>query len=445
MTRTPELTRSREVRGMNRPDLARAVVQRSIDRGGPALGTGADGVLRWEDGRRPDDLAQVCLAEIFGIDLALIDSHPWPQWLHFDPLQHQTDHPWTSLGAREAIIETVGSDMHRRTFVLSSAAMTSSLFAWLIAEPAQAEQLTGRRIGEGAVSMIEREVRRLRRADDVDGGGTLVTGANNALAMVADLLSNRTYSLAHGQRLYAAAADLARMRAWAALDVYDRCDDHTFKSALQAAHAADDQALGAHILTFWSAAAYNCDRPTDAEAMACAALTAVRGTTAPRVQALVHARRARARSHLGHPGCWTDLDHAEHLLHTADATGEEEPEWAYWFDHSELQGLRASTQLTMDQPAQAEQTFAQAARAYAGDAVRTHAVYLVRQADAQRRQGHIEQACGTAGRALDLTDEISSHRTSAPLRDLAAALRPHQYLTEVRDLRERITATTRPH
>jgi hypothetical protein len=426
---------------MNRPDLARAVVLRSTERGGPVLGTGADGVLRWEDGRTPDDVAQRCLADVLGIDTQLIDSHPWPQWLSFDLLQHQNEHPWSSLGAREAMIETVGSDMHRRTFVLSSAAVTASLFSWLTAEPAEAEVLTGRRIGEGAVAMIEREVRALRRADDVDGGGSLVAGANTSLAMTADLLSNRTYSLAHGQRLYAAAADLARMRAWAAFDVHDRCDDQTFKAALQAAHAAEDRALGAHILTFWAAAAYNCDRPAEAEAMASAALSAVRGTTAPRVQALVYARRARARSHLHQDNCWTDLDQAERQLQQAQDSDAEEPEWAYWFDPAELAGLRASSQLTMGLPAQAECTFAQVARAYAGNTVRTHAVYLARQADAQLRQGHIEQACATANTALDLTDEISSHRTSSPLRGLAVDLHPYEHQSHVRDLRERIGLT----
>jgi hypothetical protein len=437
----PKLVMAREVRGLNRPEFARRIVQRSKEVDGPVLGTGADGVLRWEEGRTPDEHTQRCMADVLGIDRQLVSTHPWPQWLEFDPLQHQSDHPWTCLGARDAIFETVGSDMHRRTFVLSSAAITSSLLAFLIAEPAEAQQLTGRRIGEGAVTLIERQVRSLRLADDADGGGALIAGANAGLSMVADLLSNRSFTLAHGRRLYAAAADLTRIRAWAAFDVYDRCDDQTFKSALQCAHAADDTELGAHILTFWAAAAYNCDRPADAEAMASAALTTVRGTASPRVQALVFARRARARSHLGDSACWSDLDQAQHHLQRAQETGAQEPEWAYWFDPAELAGSRASSQLTMGQPANAEQTFADAARAFAGGAVRTHALYLVRQADAQLRQGHPEQACGTAHTALDLTDEISSHRTAGPLRDLATALQHHDRVPEVRDLRERITVT----
>ncbi|MER6444065.1 hypothetical protein [Streptomyces venezuelae] len=174
--------------------------------------------------------------------------------------------------------------------------------------------------------------------------------------------------------------------------------------------------------------------------MASAALGAVRGKTADRVQALVHARRARARSHLGDERCSSDLDLAERHLHRAEQNrDEDEPEWAYWVDLAEFQGSRASTQLAMGRPGDAEATFAAAARAFDGGAVRTHALYLTRQADAQWRQGHHEQACGTAHQALDLIDHMSSQRTASPLTDLVATMGAHKNLPAVRDLRERIT------
>ncbi|MFD6470986.1 XRE family transcriptional regulator [Streptomyces goshikiensis] len=425
---------------MSRPDLARALRTLSAERKCP-LGTAPSGVLRWEDGREPEKTTQKLLAELFDIDPHLVDTHPWPLWLEFDPLQQYRDHPWTPKGALDALRDSVGSDMHRRSFILGSTALTANLLAWLTADPAAAGEITsGRRVGEAAVTHIERRVRSLRRVDDEDGGGTLISETEAASAMVANLLAHRSYSLDHGRRLYTAAADLERMRAWAIFDVHGTCDDRIFKSALHSAHSADDQTLGAHILTFWAAAAYNCDRPAEAEAMASAALSAVRGKTAPRVQALVHARRARARSHLGDERCWSDLDLAERHLHRAEQNQDEsEPEWAYWMDLAEFQGSRASTQLAMGRPGDAEATFAAAARAFDGGAVRTHALYLTRQADAQWRQGHHEQACGTAHQALDLIDQISSQRTTGPLKDLVATMGSHQNLTAVRDLRERIT------
>ncbi|TLS46083.1 helix-turn-helix transcriptional regulator [Streptomyces montanus] len=440
MPRIYRLIYAREVRNWKRPDLARALRRLSKERGSP-LGTAPSGVLRWEEeGRRPDGLTQRLLAELFGIDPALVAIHPWPHWLDFDPLQQCADFPWTPRGALDALKDTVGSSyMHRRSFIFSSAALTSSLLSWLTADPAAAGELaSGRRIGASAVTAIERRVRELRQTDDEDGGGTLLSQTTAVKDVVTDLLENRSYSLAHERRLFGAAADLERMRAWAMFDVDGVCDDRVFQAALHAAHSADDPALGAHILTFWAAAAYNCDRPTDAETLASTALGAVRGRAAPRVEALVYARRARARSHLKAPGCWSDLDQAERHLHQADLSPGEEPEWAYWFDHSEFQGSRASSQLTMGRAQDAEATFAAAAKAFDGSAVRTHALYLARQADAQLQQGHLEAACSTAHQALDLTDQISSHRTVAPLQDLARAMYGHQHIAAVRDLRERI-------
>ncbi|MFD9688413.1 XRE family transcriptional regulator [Kitasatospora sp. NPDC059088] len=436
------LVRARRVRNLERPDLARQVRTLSGELGTQRW-TGPDGVLRWEEGRTPDPETQRVLARLFGIDPALVDRRPWPAWLDADPLQEPPVFPWTAGGALCALTETIGKedDMHRRTFITSSAAVTAALLQWLTADPAAAEQiLAGRRVGESGVAAIERRVRELRRTDDEDGGGTLVTDAGVALRMVVELLSNRSHTLAHGQRLYAAAADLSRIRAWAGFDVHGRCDDYTFTTALRCAHAAGDRDLGAHILTFWAAAAYNCDRRVDAEAMASTAMASVHGKAAPRVQALVRSRRARARSHLGDDNCWEDLDLAEALLAEAAQQGadEDEPPWAYWFDLHELQGARASTQLTMGRPAEAEATFAASALAFEGDAQRTRSVYLVRQADAQRQQGHLEQACATANQALDITDEISSHRTTEPLRDLARDMRLHSAVPAVHALRERI-------
>ncbi|MEU3921471.1 hypothetical protein [Streptomyces sp. NPDC029004] len=139
-----------------------------------------------------------------------------------------------------------------------------------------------------------------------------------------------------GSRLYAAAADLARQRAAALFDVEGECADGAYDTALRAADIAGDTALGANVLAFWSAAAYNTGRLHDAVAMASTGLTAVRGSSTPRVEALLTSRRGRARAHLGDPACWADFDRAEDLLAQADS--HEDPDWAYWFDTAELLG-----------------------------------------------------------------------------------------------------------
>ncbi|MFE0190717.1 XRE family transcriptional regulator [Streptomyces sp. NPDC058989] len=438
------LEQARQVRSWSRTILALRLRELGASRGIP-VGTRKDGVCRWENHRTPDKDTQLLIAELLGIPAQAITDHPWPHWLALDPLQQPTSYSWDAQGAIAALHEMSGRDssMHRRTFItLTTGTLTASLWEWLTADPVAAGQIAqGRRLGEAAVSHIEQRVRDLRHADDTDGGGQLLTETAAAKDLVVNLLKNRTYTDPHGARLHAAAADLSRMNAWATFDVHDTCDDGVFEASLHAAHAASDTALGGHILAFWAIAAYNTGRAADAEAMIDTALAATRGRATPRVQAMLHSRRARARAHQLNPACWHDLDRAADLLADSEHRRDDDPDYVSWFDQSELLGALASTQLDMDQPDRADLTFAETASAFPPERVRTQALFLARRADAQWRQGEFEHACATAGQSLDLTEEISSHRSSGPLHDLAKRMRSHQAVPVVRDFRDRLATT----
>ncbi|MFF8994064.1 hypothetical protein ACF09H_29885 [Streptomyces sp. NPDC014983] len=69
--------------------------------------------------------------------------------------------------------------------------------------------------------------------------------------------------------------------------------------------------------------------------------------------------------------------------------------------------------------------------------VRTTALCTARQADSLLDQGDVERACVVAGHALDLTETISSHRSTGPLLDLAGRLAPFDATQAARELRER--------
>lgn len=439
------LTRALQARGWKPPDLARRLRTLGATRRIP-VGTGKDGVYRWEAGRCPDPPTQRLIAELLDIPHTAVAHYPWPRWLDLDPLQQPTRHRWDAPGAIQALDEVSRREiitMERRHFIrLTGAPLTASLWAWMTADPAAAGQIThARRIGERTVAHIEERVRQLRHADDADGGGQLLTETASSLELVVRLLKDRSYTDAHGARLHAAAADLSRMHAWATFDVEDTCADGIFHAALRSAHASADTALGSHILAFWSIAAYNTSRPADAETMINAALSAARGRTTPRVEAMLYSRRARARAHQTDPACFADLDRAATLLETADASPGEDPEYAYWFDRAELLGAFASTYLDMDRPGRAEETFIEAAALFPADRIRTQALFLARRADAQWRQNDPERACATGHEALDLTEEISSHRSAGPLRDLASAMGERTSVAAVRDFRERVATT----
>ncbi|WP_197361357.1 transcriptional regulator, partial [Streptomyces clavuligerus] len=356
--------------------------------------------------------------------------------------QRPAPRPWTLPGAAQSLTELAavpGSavDTTRRDLVLiAGSTLTASLLAWITADPVAAGQLTtGRRIGDAAVTRIEDRVRTLRRTDDTDGGGAVLAEAAAALSLVRGLIRTRTYSTTQGARLYAAASDLARQHAAAAFDIHGTCADTAFDTALRTAHAAGDQALGANALAFWTVSAYNTGRLQDAETMATTALAAVRGTH-PRIEALVITRRGRARAHLGDARCQHDFDRAETLLDQADERGEPGPDWSYWFDRAEILSARASSHRDLGEHQQAEHLFRHATGLFPSGAVRDRALYLSRQAEAQLAQGHIDHATATANTALDLTETISSHRTTNPLLAIAddLALSP---FAAARDFSER--------
>ncbi|MFE0063424.1 hypothetical protein [Streptomyces sp. NPDC059003] len=277
------------------------------------------------------------------------------------------------VSGRENII------MDRRSFILlTGGALTASLWEWMTADPVAAGQIiNARRIGETGVAHVEQRVRQRRHDDDLDGGGgQLLMEAAASLSTVTALLKERSYSDAHGARLHAAAADLARMKAWARFDVDEECDDATFLAALHSAHISSNPVLGSHILAFWSIAAYNSGRPADAETMTDAALSASRRRSTPRVEAMLLSRRARA--HQGNQHCFNDLDRAT-TLHVQTGDTRDDPEWVSWFDQSELLGALASSHLDMDQPPRAETAFRQTAELFPTDRIRTHALFLARQ------------------------------------------------------------------
>jgi len=434
------LTRAREVRGWSRPQMARYLRDFSLQ-AGHKIFPGRDGVWYWEHERVPDRDTQMLIAGLLGIPLTAIYERPWPEWLSEDPAQRPASRPWTISAAADALYELAGGSVEatRRDLVLiAGSTLTATLLAWLVADPDAAAQITaGRRVEEAAVARLEARAAALRHMDDADGGGAVLTEATSAMALTVHLIRNRSYSTANGARLYAVASDLARQRAAALFDTGGQCADSAYETALRAARAAGNQPLGANCLAFWASAAYNTGRPRDAEAMATAAIAAVRHQSLPSVKAMLHCRCGRARAHLGDSACWTDFDRADELL--AQSSSRPAPDWIYWFDPAEILSARASSHLDLGQAAAAEAGFAAAQSLFDPAIIRTQALYLARQGIAQYEQGHLDQACATATRALDLTESISSRRTTGSLLELANRLQTCP-VPQARDFRERARA-----
>src|SRR5437868_4866508 len=188
--------------------------------------------------------------------------------------------------------------MDRRGFViLSGLTLTTLLYDWLTTEPeiVHATIGSGRCVNDALIDRIGERITDLQRADDTLGGGDLIGEAEAHLALVTRLLSETSRTQTQTGRLYAQAADLARMAGWMRFDAGQHAAaQRYFHAALRAAHISGDRLLGANILAFAAIQQYSVGNPHDADTMIRTAQAAVRGRSTPTVDAMLHARRARA-------------------------------------------------------------------------------------------------------------------------------------------------------
>ena len=91
-----------------------------------------------------------------------------------------------------------------------------------------------------------------RAMDDVAGGGSVLSLAQQQFGVVAELLDQASYDEPTGRRFHVVLAELGQLCGWAAYD-----DDQQglaqryYVTALRAAHSGDDRPLGAHIPVAW--------------------------------------------------------------------------------------------------------------------------------------------------------------------------------------------------
>ena len=172
---------------------------------------------------------------------------------HRGGLEASLDVPWDGGGTAEAAAQlSRGGHVERRTFlVLSGAALTAPAHQWLVHEP---ESLTsamrgGSRISGKLVDRLPPMIADLRRMDDVAGGGSVLSMARSQFSWVSELLNQASYDEATGRKLLVTLAELGQLIGWAAFDdgQYGLAQRY-YLVGLRAAHSANDQPLGAHIL-----------------------------------------------------------------------------------------------------------------------------------------------------------------------------------------------------
>jgi hypothetical protein len=297
----------------------------------------------------------------------------------------------------------------------------------------------GRRVGPQVPARLRLRAARLRRLDDVLGGGDTFRLYLAEYETTAELVRGATYSDAVGRELLSVLAEQAQQAGWAAFDVGDQTNaTRLYEVSHTAAIQADDAPLAGNALAFLAYQRIDSDprAAVDTATESCRAA----GAHAPgTVRALLHERLAWAHAVAG------DARNTEHALSIAEAALAEsgnnpQPDWAAWVDHNELQIMTGRCWTELRRPLRAVPVLTNVLAGFDDTHARDKALYLSWLADSYLSAGEFEQAATVASRVLDLSAGVASVRPRQRIAPVLTQLAAHRQLPAVAEALEKARA-----
>ncbi|MFR0358628.1 helix-turn-helix domain-containing protein [Streptomyces sediminimaris] len=325
----------------------------------------------------------------------------------------------------------------RREFLKTSAAAGLAVGLPELSRPS-----TGGRVGGDLPEKLRQRTARLRRLDDVLGGGDTYRTYLGEYQATRALLRHRTYSEETGRGLLSVLAEQAQQAGWAAFDSGRHAEARgLYEASRTAAVDAEDAALAGNALAFLAYQGLRGGRQDRQDAVQTAARSCATAgrDAAPGVRALLYERLAWAHAVAG------QAEETERALETAraalgEAAPAAQPDWAAWVDETELQIMTGRCWTELRRPLRAVPVLETALARYEDAHARDKALYLSWLADSYLMAGEVEQAATVAGRALDLSSGVASVRPRERLAPVLARLGEHQALPAVADVLERAQA-----
>lgn len=312
-----------------------------------------------------------------------------------------------------------GSTVRRREFFRSSA---GAGLAVGLHELIQLE--AGPRIGRDVPVRLRKRTARLRRLDDVLGGGDTYRVYVGEYQATKALLRDGSYTEETGRSLLSVLAEQAQQAGWAAFDAGRHADaSGLYEAGHQAAVAAGDAALAGNALAFLAYQQVSTSRTAGVETAVQSCRTAGPGAPAG-VRALLYGRLAWAYAAAGNVG------ETERALNTAEAAlgeadGEPEPDWATW-DGNGLQIMTGRCWTELRRPLRTIPVLEDVLVRYDDTHARDKSLYLSWLADAYLAAGEIEQAAKTASRVLELSAGVASVRPRQRIAPVLHGLTAHR-------------------
>lgn len=278
------------------------------------------------------------------------------------------------------------------------------------------------RVGAGTVVRLRERTARLRRLDDVLGGGDTYRLYAAEYQRTRRILRDRTYNESTGRQLLALAAEQAQQAGWAAFDGgREREAAGLYRESRSAAEDAGAEDLARNALAYLAYQAVAAD-PRAAAAIAAHSCDAVTEETPVTVRALLWERCAWARAVAGDAnGTEVALAEARAAL-GADDAGDPQPAWSAWVDQVELDIMAGRCWTELRRPLRAVPLLVRGLGRFDDAHARDASLYSTWLAEAYTTAGEVEEAARVTGRALELADGVASPRPRRRIEQVVSVL-----------------------
>ncbi len=319
-----------------------------------------------------------------------------------------------------------GEAVRRRDFLRASLAGATAVagFSEMLSDGAY------RRVGSDFPAMLRSRTARLRKLDDVLGGGDTYRLYLAEYESTRSLVKKASSSTVVEKELLTILAEQAQQAGWAAFDMGDQAnaerlykDSHAI--AVEAAHAA----LAGNALAFLAYQTLPND-PVVGVALAEQSCVTAGGQAPASVRALLHERRAWAHAVAGNAGAAdAALGIAQEAL--AGDDGQAQPDWSRWVDRQELLIMTGRCWTELRRPLRAVPVLVDVLKDFDDTHARDKALYSSWLAESYLIAGEIEQAATTTTQILKISAGVASVRPRQRIQPILAQLETHNGIAEV--------------
>jgi hypothetical protein len=297
----------------------------------------------------------------------------------------------------------------------------------------------GRRIGPDVPGQLRERAARLRRLDDILGGGDTYRVYLREYQDTKVLIRESSYTDATGKALLSVLAEQAQQAGWAAFDAGSQADARSlYQDSHKAAVQAEDAPLAGNALAFLAYQSIGADPHSALVTATDSCRTA--GPDAPAgVRALLYERLAWAHAVNGNAAeTERTLGVAEAAL--AELDGTPQPDWVTWVDRNELQIMTGRCWTELRRPLRAVPVLEQVLAGFDDTHARDKALYSCWLADSYLSAGEIEHAATVTSRVLDLSAGVASVRPRERIAPVLQQLSAHRELPQVAEALEKAQA-----